>query len=599
MSSVEEQKILTSEDNLQTNKVFLHVDADCFYAQVEELRNKALKHVPLGVTQKYLVVTCNYLARERGVRKLMGIAEAKSICPEIRLVNGEDLTPYREYSDAVAEVLQTYGPIKKVGSDEMFVDVTDEARKRLAGASAAGTSWKGHIFIPSREGVVESESSMRIMDLRAKHIPEGPASQSTSAVREGRDSPSAVLLKVGSEIAWEARRAIKIAVGVRTSAGIAHSMLIAKLISGLHKPDDQTILLAEHAREFVGSLSVRALVNVGSVLQRKLKEHGIVHVSDMWDPQWTRQKLIQAFGERQGNHLYFASQGQDYIQKIETQRYPKSISVEDSFKECSGFRDATRVVERLCPDLMLRLRAHFQKHGQVPRTLTITWRRKESGVLSRTSASTAFPRSAMNNRDGLSQACMHVLRQNLKEPFHLSLISLTAKRFHLGGSCGTSIASYFERNPAKDAGTLASKHSMRMARESSLEQHCGTIERDTIDKESENIRDDSFWADLKKCDTCTEGNPSLITKRLVPVSYMGKDAAAIVQAFQTGGDSALHSQEGDPKSIELAIKLQKEEYEMSTRSEDPKKRQRGEGRKSASGKRHQKSILDHLCHLSH
>lgn len=590
MSGFENQKNLTSEANSQTDKVFLHVDADCFYAQVEELRNKDLKYVPLGVTQKYLVVTCNYLARERGVRKLMGIAEAKRICPEIRLVNGEDLTPYREYSDAIAEVLQTYGPIKKLGCDEMFVDVTDEAKKRLAGTSAAVTSWKGHVFIPSRGAVVESESSLRIMDLRAKQVPVGHACVSTLADME---APSTLLLKVGSEIAWEARRAIKIAVGVRTSAGIAHSMLVAKLISGLHKPDDQTILLAEHSREFVGPLPVRALVNVGSVLQKKLKEHGIVYVSDMWDPQWTRQKLIHAFGERQGNHLYFASHGQDHVQKIETQLSPKSISVEDSFKECRGFRDATRVVERLCPDLMLRLRVHFQKHGQAPKTLTVTWRRKESGLLSRTSASTAFPRSGMSNRGALLQTCMHVLQQNLKEPFHLSLISLTAKRFHHENSCGKSIASYFEAKPANDVGTLASKHSMRRARESSSKHNRGTMEPEMIDSESEGNRDDGFWGDLKECDVCEEGNPLLIGKRPTPASYRSEDAAAIVKAFQSDGGIALHSHEGDSESIELALKLQREEYEMSTHSETPKERQRRDGRKSASkGKHRQKSILE-------
>lgn len=46
----------------------------------------------MGVTQKYLIVTCNYPARAVGVTKLMSIAEAKKKCPEIVLINGEDLT---------------------------------------------------------------------------------------------------------------------------------------------------------------------------------------------------------------------------------------------------------------------------------------------------------------------------------------------------------------------------------------------------------------------------------------------------------------------------------------------------------------------------
>ncbi len=35
-------------------------------SQVEEVRNPALRNMPLGVTQKYLIVTCNYEARKAG-----------------------------------------------------------------------------------------------------------------------------------------------------------------------------------------------------------------------------------------------------------------------------------------------------------------------------------------------------------------------------------------------------------------------------------------------------------------------------------------------------------------------------------------------------
>ena len=50
-----------------TLRVVIHVDVDCFYAQVEELRNPTLKGKPLAVTQKYLCVTTNYAARARGL----------------------------------------------------------------------------------------------------------------------------------------------------------------------------------------------------------------------------------------------------------------------------------------------------------------------------------------------------------------------------------------------------------------------------------------------------------------------------------------------------------------------------------------------------
>ena len=121
-------------------RVIVHFDIDAFYAQCEELRDPRLCQRPMGaaflmryavcsfqvvdvwslwpmpeptsahllalrllagnhgwhrplrccdgagVTQKYLIVTCNYPARACGVTKLMGIKEAQRRCPDIALV---------------------------------------------------------------------------------------------------------------------------------------------------------------------------------------------------------------------------------------------------------------------------------------------------------------------------------------------------------------------------------------------------------------------------------------------------------------------------------------------------------------------------------
>lgn len=61
-----------------------------------------------GIQQKYIIVTCNYVARERGVTKLMSVTDAKEKCPELVLVKGEDLTHYREMSYKVTGKLEEY-----------------------------------------------------------------------------------------------------------------------------------------------------------------------------------------------------------------------------------------------------------------------------------------------------------------------------------------------------------------------------------------------------------------------------------------------------------------------------------------------------------
>ncbi len=76
-------------------------DYDCFYASVFEHQNPALKSQPLGVKQKAILATCNYVARRRGVKKLMLVAEAKKLCHELVLVDGEDLTQFRDMSQTL------------------------------------------------------------------------------------------------------------------------------------------------------------------------------------------------------------------------------------------------------------------------------------------------------------------------------------------------------------------------------------------------------------------------------------------------------------------------------------------------------------------
>ena len=45
------------------SRTIIHFDIDCFYAQVEMLKDPSLKDKPLGIQQKNIVVTCNYPAR--------------------------------------------------------------------------------------------------------------------------------------------------------------------------------------------------------------------------------------------------------------------------------------------------------------------------------------------------------------------------------------------------------------------------------------------------------------------------------------------------------------------------------------------------------
>jgi DNA polymerase IV (DinB-like DNA polymerase) len=114
-------------------RVILHIDLDYFYAQCEENLNPTLRGKPVVVcvysgrtVESGVVSTCNYEAREYGVKagipiarakKLLGTADA-SFLPTNRSL-------YGEVSDRVMETLETFGDVfEKVGIDEAYLDLT-------------------------------------------------------------------------------------------------------------------------------------------------------------------------------------------------------------------------------------------------------------------------------------------------------------------------------------------------------------------------------------------------------------------------------------------------------------------------------------------
>ena len=63
---------------------------------------------PFAVTQKHIVVTCNYPARKLGIKKLQLISEAKDKCPRLILQSGEDLTPFRRASNEIYHATKNF-----------------------------------------------------------------------------------------------------------------------------------------------------------------------------------------------------------------------------------------------------------------------------------------------------------------------------------------------------------------------------------------------------------------------------------------------------------------------------------------------------------
>ena len=168
------------DDANASRRIVAHFDVDAFYSQVEELRDPRLRGRPMAVTQKFLIVTANYAARSAGLKKLMSTTKAKALCPEVALISGEDLTPYRACAKKVRAALERFGTCEKLGLDECWVDLTAEVDRRIAaGGPASDPPLVGHRH--SSERVVESDNAHRPMDIRAVDLERTNASRGVHA----------------------------------------------------------------------------------------------------------------------------------------------------------------------------------------------------------------------------------------------------------------------------------------------------------------------------------------------------------------------------------------------------------------------------------
>lgn len=122
------------------------MDLDTFFVSVERKKNSKLIGKPVligGTSDRGVVASCSYEARQFGIHSAMPMKLARSLCPEAHILNG-NAADYTEESNEVTEILQQSVPVlEKTSIDEFYADLTgmdkffgtwkiaDELRERI------------------------------------------------------------------------------------------------------------------------------------------------------------------------------------------------------------------------------------------------------------------------------------------------------------------------------------------------------------------------------------------------------------------------------------------------------------------------------------
>ena len=273
--------------------VFFHVDLDAFFASVEQLDNPQYRGKPVivggEIGKRGVVSTCSYEARKFGVHSAMPMGRAYQLCPDGIYLRGR-MHRYHELSRQVMHIFESFSPaVQQMSIDEAFLDMSGTEK----------------LF--------------------------GPAEGTARRLKE----------QVYTET------------GLTISAGIASNRYIAKIASGLSKPDGLVQVKSGEEGSFMASLRLKDVWGIGEKSRNRLEEAGLATVPALLK---CSPALLQGLlGQAGGSFLHSVIHGID-PDIFTGETASRSISSEHTFEYDIGDLEIieTEILE-LSSDVMFRL----------------------------------------------------------------------------------------------------------------------------------------------------------------------------------------------------------------------------------------------------
>ncbi len=192
-----------------------------------------------------VVLAASYEARAYGIHSPMGGAQARRLCPHAVVV-APRMSAYSEASRAVFAVFEDTTPlVEGLSVDEAFLDVG--GLRRVSGTPV--------------------------------------------------------------EIAARLRREVLERVGLPITVGVARTKFLAKVASGVAKPDGLLVVPPDEELAFLHPLAVERLWGVGPITSAKLRARGVRNVGEV--AALPESALVSILGRAPGRHLHALAQNRD------------------------------------------------------------------------------------------------------------------------------------------------------------------------------------------------------------------------------------------------------------------------------------------------
>jgi DNA polymerase-4 len=252
----------------------------------------------------WVVLAASYEAKAHGVRTAMSVGLARRLCPKAIVVEPR-MSAYAEASKAVYRVFDETTPlVEGLSIDEAFLDV--RGLRRLSGRPI--------------------------------------------------------------EIARRLRREVREQVGLPITVGIARTKFLAKVASGVAKPDGLLVVPPDRELAFLQPLPIERLWGVGRVTAAKLHNSGITTVGQV--AQLDEAALVSLLGRASGRHLHALAHNRD-PRPVQARRRRRSMGAQRALSRSPrSFEEVDAALVALVDRVTRRMRSA----GRVGRTVVLRLR---------------------------------------------------------------------------------------------------------------------------------------------------------------------------------------------------------------------------------
>lgn len=429
--------------------VVLHLDLDCFYAQVERERLGLAQDAAVVVVQWRMALAVSYSARKFGIKRGSNVDDIRRLAGDkvtivyVETIGGDtnsaatlekaddsdlvntqkiSLARYRTASAvvfaAMSSALARYSAkFERASIDEAYIDVTTEVDRRVRAGVGETRAWPEGTVVVGEQLDLQNEVDAR--------------------------------LAYGADIAAKVRKRVFADCGYTVSAGICVNKLLAKFASAKNKPNQQTIVPISAVSALMKDVPLGKLRGLGGKLGKEVEALGVATAGEA--TVLSIETLEKALGQRKlAEFVYNSVRGKDDSEVSERDK-TKSLLAAKSFGSQYSLTPAEKQwLPILAEELTERLLADLELYNRDAKTLVVSFRLKAadgiSGMLS-ASRSTPMPAAAVEGRaDAILSSAIRVLRRAVQEKqftFPITFVGLTATNFLDRANVNESIERYF------------------------------------------------------------------------------------------------------------------------------------------------------------